>query len=67
MWGCLSCEVPGFACYGIRLRHIEVEEAVAGKNRSDRGHSSDDHPDGCGAAVLDDDVVVRIKKEQILV
>ena len=28
MWGRLSCEAPGFACYGIRLCHIEVEEAV---------------------------------------
>jgi hypothetical protein len=40
---------------------------IVGTNRSDRGRSCDDHPDGCGAAVLNDDVVIRIKKEQILV
>jgi hypothetical protein len=36
-------------------------------NRGDRGCSCEEHPDGCGVAVLTDDVVVRIQKEQFLV
>ena len=40
---------------------------VVGTNRGDRGRSCEEHPDGCGAAVLADDVVVRIRKEQILI
>ena len=40
---------------------------VVGTNKGDRGCSCEEHPDGCGAAVLADDVVVRIRKEQILV
>jgi hypothetical protein len=40
---------------------------VVGMNKSDCGCSCEEHPDGCGAAVLADDVVVRIRKEQILV
>ena len=40
---------------------------IVGTNRSSRGRFCDDHPDGCGVVVLDDDVVVRVKKEQILV
>ena len=39
---------------------------VVGTNRGDRGRSCDEHPDGCGAAVLTDDVVIRVRKEQIL-
>ena len=40
---------------------------VVGTNRGDRGRSCEEHPDGCGKAVLADNVVVRIRKEQILV
>ena len=40
---------------------------VVGTNKGDRGRSCEEHPDGCGAAVLVDDVVIRIRKEQILV
>ena len=40
---------------------------IVGTNRSDRGRSCEEHPDGCGAVVLMDDIVVRIRKEQILV
>ena len=40
---------------------------VLGTNRSDRGCSCEEHPDGCGTAVLMGDVIVRVRKEQILV
>ena len=40
---------------------------VVGTNRRDRGRSCEEHPNGCGAAVLADDVVVRVRKVQILV
>jgi hypothetical protein len=40
---------------------------VMGTNRGDRGRSCEEHPDGCGATVLADDIIVRIRKEQILI
>ncbi len=40
---------------------------IVGTNRSDRGRSCEEHPDGCGAVVLTCDVVGRIRMEQILV
>jgi hypothetical protein len=40
---------------------------VVGTNRGDRGRSCEEHLDACGTAVLMDDAVVRIRKEQILV
>jgi hypothetical protein len=40
---------------------------IVGKNRGDRGRSCEEHLDACGTAVLIDDAVVRIRKEQILV
>ncbi len=40
---------------------------VVGMNRGDRGRSCEEHPDACGMAVLTDDIVVRIQKEQILI
>ncbi len=40
---------------------------VVGTSRGNRGHSCEEHPDGCGAAVLAVDVVVCVRKEQILV
>ena len=40
---------------------------VVGTNKGDRGCSCEEHPDGCGAAVLVSDVIVRVRKEQILV
>jgi hypothetical protein len=40
---------------------------VVGRTRGDRGRSCEEHPDACGTAVLMDDAVVRIRKEQILV
>jgi hypothetical protein len=36
-------------------------------NRGNCGRSCKEHPDGCGTAVLADDVIVRIRKEQILI
>jgi hypothetical protein len=36
---------------------------VVGTNRGDRGRSCEEHPDGCRAAVLVGDVVVRVRKE----
>jgi len=40
---------------------------IVGTNRGDRGRSCEEHLDTCGTAVLMDDAVVRIQKEQILV
>ena len=40
---------------------------VVGTNRGDCGRSCEVHPDSCGTAVLVDDAVIRIRKEQILV
>jgi hypothetical protein len=40
---------------------------IVGTNRGDRGRSCEEHLDACGTAVLIDDAVVRIRKEQILV
>ncbi len=40
---------------------------VVGTNRGDRGRSCEEHPDGYGTAVLADDIVVCIRKEQIIV
>jgi len=40
---------------------------IVGTNRGDRGCSCEEHLDACGTAVLMDDAVVRIRKEQILV
>ena len=40
---------------------------VVEMNRGDRGRSCEEHPDACGMAVLTDDIVVRIQKEQILI
>jgi hypothetical protein len=40
---------------------------VVETNRGDHGHSCEEHPDACGTAVLTDDVIVRIRKEQILI
>jgi hypothetical protein len=40
---------------------------IVGTNRGDRGRSCEEHLDACGTAVLVDDAVVRIRKEQILV
>jgi hypothetical protein len=40
---------------------------IVGTNRGDRGRSCEEHLDACGTAVLMDDAVVRIRKEQILV
>ncbi len=40
---------------------------VVGMNRGDRRRSCEVHPDSCGTAVLVDDAVIRIRKEQILV
>ena len=40
---------------------------VVGMNRGDRGRSCEEHPDACGTAVLTDDVIVHIRKEQILI
>jgi hypothetical protein len=40
---------------------------IVGTNRGDRGCSCEEHLDACGTAVLMDDAVVRIQKEQILV
>ncbi len=40
---------------------------VVGTNRGDCGRSCEEHPDGCGAAVLAGDIVVCMRKEQILV
>ena len=40
---------------------------VVGTSRGNRKRSCEEHPDGCGAAVLAVDVVVRVRKEQIFV
>ena len=40
---------------------------IVGTNRGDRGCSCEEHLDACGTAVLMDDAIVRIRKEQILV
>ena len=40
---------------------------IVGTNRGDRGRSCEEHLDACGTAVLMDDAVIRIRKEQILV
>jgi hypothetical protein len=40
---------------------------VVGTSRGNCGCSCMDHPDGCGTAVLVDDIVVCIQKEQILI
>jgi len=40
---------------------------IVGTNRGDRGHSCEKHLDACGTAVLMDNAVVCIRKEQILV
>jgi len=40
---------------------------IVGTNRGDCGRSCEEHLDACGTAVLMDDAVVRIQKEQILV
>ena len=40
---------------------------IVGTNRGDRGRSCEEHLDACGTAVLMDDAVVQIRKEQILV
>ncbi len=37
-----------------------------GTNRGDRGRSCEEHPDWCSVVVLTDNVIVRIRKEQIL-
>ena len=39
---------------------------VVGTNRGNCGHSCKEHPDTCGMAVIVDDAVVRIQREQIL-
>ena len=38
---------------------------IVGTNRGDRGRSCEEHPDACSTAVLMDDAVVHIRKEQI--
>ncbi len=40
---------------------------VVGTNRGNHGCSCEEDPDGCSTAVLANDVVVRIQKDQILV
>ena len=40
---------------------------IVGIDRGDQGRSCDEHEDACGSAVLREDVVVRIRKVQIVV
>ena len=40
---------------------------IVGTNRDDRGRSCEEHLDACGTAVLMDNAIIRIQKEQILV
>jgi hypothetical protein len=40
---------------------------IVGTRRGNHGHSCEEHPDACGMAVLADDVIISIRKEQILV
>ena len=40
---------------------------VVGTIKNDHGRSCEEHPDGCGAVVIVNDVIVRVRKEQTLV
>ena len=61
----LLTEAPTIAPVCPHDVHNNTRRMCVGTNRGNRGRSCEEHPDGCGAVVLTDDVIICIRKEQI--